>query len=52
MSLISSPKAHPMRNFFFQNYQKKGMIFTTLACIQPSYTAMIIRKIFKFTTRV
>lgn len=35
MSLISSPKAHPMRNFFFQNYQKKGMIFTTLATPFP-----------------
>ena len=43
-ALEQSPKAHIMREYFFKNYKRKGMLFTTLLCIQQSFTAMILRK--------
>lgn len=51
ISLIKSPKPHTLRNFFFQNYKKKGMIFTTLVCIQRSKTAMLLRKYFNIKNK-
>lgn len=45
ISLVKSPSQHIYRNFFFKNYKKKGMIFTTLICIQKSITAIFLRKI-------
>lgn len=51
VSLIKSPTPHILRNFFFQNYKKKGMIFTTLLCIQRSKTAMLLRKYFNIKNK-
>lgn len=46
-SLIHSPTPHIMRDYFFKNYKKRGMLFTTMVCIQSDFFSKIVRKIIK-----
>lgn len=46
VSLVSSHTPHIMREIFFKHYRTFGMLFMTKVCIQMSFAAKVLRKLF------